>query len=414
MHGQFRLGGMRYLTSRSGGRSLAALSVVITLTAVASPPWMPRSGPGPVTGPGLQAGIGQHGGLGQRAAGPAPDAAGHPPYAQLTGVSCTDARSCVAVGFHTIGRGPALHPLAEAWNGRSWRRLPAPVIHGRLLGISCPRPRRCIAVGSHDDAAGSPASPLAATWNGRTWRLWRTAPLRGSPGVTDLASVSCTGPRHCVAVSGYGDAEPVVTTAAETWNGRGWRLRAVFGQSSLNGVACRTAVACLAVGSTSPASDSWAPFAARAMAGTWRAVATPPGDTGNLGTSLSGVSCAATTMCMAVGEGMLIDQWTGSAWTQLASPGPGSLNGISCKVAASCVAVGQDGQQAAAARAWDGSSWRALAPVRPTGPSLLASVSCSAPARCMAVGYHGTPFVRRTLAERWNGTTWQRLTAPAG
>lgn len=339
-------------------------------------------------------------------------AAVNQPYAQLVSVACTSARDCVAVGFHTIGSGTAVYPLAEAWDGRSWRRLRAPVIHGRLLGIACPRRSACVAVGSHDDGHGNDAAPLAATWNGRAWRLRATAGLHGHPGVTDLASISCTSPRRCVAGSGYGDAEPTVSAAVEAWNGRKWRLQAVFGQSSLNGVACKTRAACLAAGSISPASDSWVPFAAARAGSAWRPVGAPPGDSGSLDIGMTGISCAATTRCMAVGEGMLIDEWTGSAWRQLSAPGMGELASISCKDRTSCVAVGQDGQQHAAAQAWNGASWRALAPARPRGPSQLAHVFCSAPARCMAVGFYGTPYVRRALAERWNGTRWLRLSTP--
>jgi hypothetical protein len=110
---------------------------------------------------------------------------------------------------------------------------------------------------------------------------------------------------------------------------------------------------------------------------------------------------------------MLIDQWTGHAWRQLTLPGPGQLAGVSCHSAASCVAVGQDGQSRAAAKVWNGEGWRVLSPVHPSGPSYLASVRCPRPARCIAVGFYGTPFVRHTLAERWNGTTWRRLKTPA-
>jgi hypothetical protein len=31
----------------------------------------------------------------------------------------------------------------------------------------------------------------------------------------------------------------------------------------------------------------------------------------------------------------------------------------------------------------------------------------------MAVGSYGTPFVQHTLAERWNGSKWKRLTTSA-
>ena len=382
------------------GRGLAALLVLAALTA-----GLCSRGPAQASaGHGTRPVAGRAGAQGPAAGGP---------YAQLASVSCPRVRWCVAVGFHTIGSGPALYPLAETWNGRSWRLLRTPVIHGTLQGIACPRRAACIAVGGRDNRDGIQAAPLAATWNGHSWRLLKTAHTGSNFEVTDLASISCKSPRWCVAVSGYGGAEPTESSAVEAWNGRRWRLRTVFGQSSLNGVACKTEASCLAVGSTSPASDSWVPFGA-AQAGTgWQAVATPPGDSGDLDTSLSGVSCATATLCMAVGEGMLTDQWNGNAWQQLTVPGPGQLAGVSCYGAASCVAVGQDGQLGAAAQAWNGQAWRVLSPVQPSGPSYLASVRCPRPARCMAVGFYGTPFVRHTLAERWDGTTWQQLTTPA-
>jgi hypothetical protein len=392
---------MGRLARSFSGRSLAAVLVLAALTAGICPAGMAQASAGRLMRPAA----GQASALGAAAA--------RTPYAQLASVSCPGVRRCVAVGFHTIGGGAALYPLAEAWNGRSWRQLKTPAIHGRLLGVSCPGRAYCLAVGSHDTSQGVQASPLAAAWNGRSWRLLKTAHTGRGSGVTDLASISCTSAHRCVAVSGYGEAEPTVSAAVEAWDGRRWRLRAVFGQSSLNGVACRTKASCLAVGSTSPASDSWMPLGVAQRAAGWRMVATPPGDSGNLDTSLSGVSCVTTTLCMTVGAGMLIDQWTGHGWKQLTVPGLGQLAGVSCPSARSCVAAGQDGNAQAAAQAWNGKAWRVLAPVHPRGPSFLASVRCPRPARCMAVGFYGTPFVRRTLAERWDGTTWRRLTTPA-
>ena len=105
------------------GRGLAALVVLVALTAGICP-----SGAAQASAARQAAG---------QAAAPGAVAAG--PYAQLASVSCPSVRWCVAVGFHTIGGGQALYPLAEAWNGRSWRLLKAPVIHGTLLGIACPR-----------------------------------------------------------------------------------------------------------------------------------------------------------------------------------------------------------------------------------------------------------------------------------
>jgi hypothetical protein len=335
------------------------------------------------------------------------------PYAQLASVSCAGARHCMAVGFHTVGSAPTLYPLAERWNGHSWRLLDTPVIPATLLGVACPRRDRCVAVGSRQNSDGTEASPLAATWNGRAWRVRKTAAVPSNFRVGNLSAISCTGARRCIATSGYGGGDPTLSSAVERWNGRAWHLRTVFGQSSLNGVSCLSVITCLAVGSTSPASDSFVPFAAANTTGQWQSLPTPPGDAGDLDTNLSSVSCPALSLCMAVGTGMLIDQWNGSAWSQLTTPGLGQLAGVSCASTTVCVAAGQDGQSQAAAQVWDGTAWHTVPTVHTTAPSLLGAVSCSGPRRCMAVGYRGTPFTRHTLAERWNGASWTRIPTPA-
>jgi hypothetical protein len=343
----------------------------------------------------------------------APARTGNPPYAQLTSVSCPSARDCVAVGFHTASSAPTLYPLAEQWNGRSWRLLKPPVIPAALLGVACPRLDRCIAVGSRENSDGSEASPLAATWNGRTWRVRATAAVPGNFKVVNLSAISCTSRRRCIATSGYGGGDPTLSSAVERWNGRRWHLRTVFDQSSLDGVSCLSVITCLAVGATSPASDSFVPFAAANTTGQWQSLPTPPGDTGDLDTGLSSVSCPAVSLCMAAGRGMLIDEWNGSAWNQLTTPGLGQLSGVSCASTTVCMAAGQDGQSQAAAQLWDGTAWHTVPTVQTTAPSLLGAISCSGPKRCMAVGYRGTPFTRHTLAERWNGTSWARIPTPA-
>ncbi|MCW2909603.1 MAG: hypothetical protein JWL68_4392, partial [Actinomycetia bacterium] len=104
------------------GRGLAAVSVLAALTAVMGP-----AGVGPAGVARASAGRVTRPAAGQAGSS---DAAARTPYAQLASVSCPGARRCVAVGFHTAGAGAGVYPLAEAWNGRSWRRLKTPAIHG--------------------------------------------------------------------------------------------------------------------------------------------------------------------------------------------------------------------------------------------------------------------------------------------
>ncbi len=45
-------------------------------------------------------------------------------HPNLLGISCWQARRCMAVGSY-FGVSEVVHVLAEEWNGRIWRLLPA-------------------------------------------------------------------------------------------------------------------------------------------------------------------------------------------------------------------------------------------------------------------------------------------------
>lgn len=114
-----------------------------------------------------------------------------------------------------------------------------------------------------------------------------------------------------------------------------------------------------------------------------------------------------------------------SPWVFQAVPLPAaatnaSLPAVSCTSATSCTAVGaryrraglrQQVRGAALAEHWDGSAWTIEpTPANPPGSnvSILDAASCTPAASCTAVGaslYVSSPTAR-TLAERWNGSTW--------
>ncbi len=60
------------------------------------------------------------------------------------------------------------------------------------------------------------------------------------------------------------------------------------------------------------------------------------------------------------------------------------------------------------AERWDGTSWTIQTTSNPTSPNpTLSSVSCTSPTACMAVGdYSDSAGDRLLLAERWDGTSW--------
>lgn len=145
--------------------------------------------------------------------------------------------------------------------------------------------------------------------------------------------------------------------------------------------------------------------------------------------SLSSVSCARASNCLAVGDHMtssgsdlnVAEEWRANRWRSLSVPSPGSLDGLSgvaCPQRTNCLAVGAylgtSGLVDTLAEAWNGTRWRMLSTPSPgvTG-SLLSGVACARPARCVAVGNYGAGANDfRTLAEAWNGMRWRVLKVP--
>ena len=138
----------------------------------------------------------------------------------LGSVSCTSASACIAVGTTPVGGNEIPTPLAEAWNGVAWTILPVPdpAGNGSLSGVSCSSATACTAVGS------ASSGPLAERWNGMKWAVQPTPAATGAI----LDSVSCSSATACTAV---GEVSPSVNasgnhvTLAERWNGTTWVIQ---------------------------------------------------------------------------------------------------------------------------------------------------------------------------------------------
>jgi hypothetical protein len=157
---------------------------------------------------------------------------------------------------------------------------------------------------------------------------------------------------------------------------------------------------------------------------------------------LDAVSCTSGSACEAVGKffaggvgRLFAERWDGSNWSLESMPDPvppantsqpgtniNSLS-LSCSSDSFCTAVGgydlnTGGGQPFAER-WDGRSWSVEATPEPPGAfdTQLMGVSCTSPRACSAVGDYNLsssgPF-QRTLAERWNGTSWSAERTPNG
>jgi hypothetical protein len=357
-----------------------------------------------------------------------------------------------------------------AWNGTTWKVLPGTKIDGDA-GLWCTGPNFCMDVGQQ-----------ASEWNGRAW-----TPVRLSK-VAQLQAISCARTGDCVATGISNAAQFAGTTLAESWNGTAWQVLPLP-LESIQAMSCASATFCLAMTDISPGQQkvqSW-------NGSKWTALPSPSNlsdvqalscsdpsnciamgsDTASIwnGTSwrttsiapkgkhffMDAVSCASTTMCMAIGadfstRGLLAEKWDGSSWSvTFDTPNPNagqygdevscptttfcmensgtttmswdgsnwhqqnvdvseySLTGLSCGSTTSCVLTEdiedtQSGAVSFAAQAWNGVSWQASDLAGPIGR--LTGVSCASATSCVAVGNSGG----LAMAQLWNGSAWKLLT----
>jgi hypothetical protein len=182
----------------------------------------------------------------------------------LTGVACTGAKACEAVGIYDyadVDQGV----FAFGWDGTSWTQQDQPNPGGSDFNtegsVSCSAASACGAVGTRVDGSGR-IRALAERWNGTKWAQQQIPNHRGSA-ISETFGVSCAGATACSAVGDWSksDTGQPGLTLAERWNGTGWAIQSTPNppgatSSTLRGVACTSPSACVAVGGSYAASVS--------------------------------------------------------------------------------------------------------------------------------------------------------------
>ncbi len=341
----------------------------------------------------------------------------HQPVSELNGIACPSVSRCFSVGL--TGNGSIRKVLAEAWNGKHWiiQQTPSAASGDGLNAVSCESGASCMAVGSG----------LAERWNGKKWTALKIARPSGSP--AELFDVSCTKAGPCYAVGGN-FTEGIEGAVAELWNGSRWSVQPVpvtgsADESALQGVSCTTATNCTAVGSYHDSTQGDRGLA-EDFTIRWQD-ASPLPFNGVIGTGLNAVSCSSSQACVVVGTfetnsafESFSQSWDGSTWTARVTPKPKitNLDSVSCPAASACTAVGDIARTpnpAPLAERWNGFGWTIQKTPAPAGANraFLLSVSCPSRTSCFAVGFaEGTSGKQKTLAEHWNGKTWQLQVTP--
>ena len=150
-------------------------------------------------------------------------------YAEPMDVSCTSAKNCVAVGLG-MSASFSVTSMADTWNGTGWTAAKVPWPKGTtspvLVGVSCTSAKSCVAVGATaftltNNNSGDAA---AASFNGKAWSVTSVpAPAKGKASV--LAGVTCLSATDCAAVGDLGPTNSANSNGLSGfWNGRSWKL----------------------------------------------------------------------------------------------------------------------------------------------------------------------------------------------
>jgi RHS repeat-associated protein len=350
--------------------------------------------------------------------------------ANLNDVSCPTTESCAATGYYATALGGSENrTLAERWNGTAMSLESSPNPAGKaivqLSDVSCTSASACASVGFSQTAVGGLASgTLGERWNGSAWSTQSTVDPEPLPPESRLGAVSCPTASFCAA---FGSDSSRKQELVRLWNGSEWKVGNTEAPVGIPADAsCTSATSCMIVGLNglgNVKTQLWyVPAEGKPWTFTPFTVAKP---TGSTNVKLNSVSCTAATTCTAVGSYTdstgrtvtLAESWNGSAWSiqTTANPATGTteLLGVSCTSATSCTAVGKQSSGTFAER-WNGTSWSISSTPNPTGSSIqLSDVSCVNSTFCLAVGgYTEGSNPRKTLVERWNGTTWSVISSP--
>jgi len=241
--------------------------------------------------------------------------------ADLTGISCASATHCVVVGYNPW---PETYDivLTTADAGRSWHSY-RPNIYpfNWLSAVSCASVTQCVAVGYYGTIA-------ATADGGATWELQ-------NPGTRDmLLGVACSSASTCVAIGSphnptFGVNPTAVLPLTTHDGGKTWQLQRAGTHLELSGIACASSSRCVAVG------GGGAILTSGDGGHSWHEVPSP------VTTSLLAVSCHGDNRCVAVGYGSaVLSRDGGVTWNSVPVGTGGVLDGIDCPSRNSCVAVG--------------------------------------------------------------------------
>ena len=249
----------------------------------------------------------------------------------------------------------------------TWTNRSVPAAVGGLNDVFCPNATQCYAVGGMEYGSGG-GWIVASSDGGVTWELLDNTPQ----GWFD--AIACSSATHCIAVGGMSVGQG--NAPEDPW-----------------------------VVVTSDGGHQWSP-------------ATLPADVG----PPSGVACASSNICVAVGSAVARTTDGGTSWTLESSPaGLAAIDSVTCPTASFCIiggagpGPGSSSPSMSSVSLDGGVRWSAATVA--AGPAGLGEISCANARTCVglvgsdATNTYGTgfPFVTSD-----GGNTWTRGSSAVG
>lgn len=296
-----------------------------------------------------------------------------------------------------------------------WKVVPSPNVgttDNFLYGITAISPADVWAVGTSTNAT------LTEHWNGTQWSVI-PSPSKGSyyPSLVSVTAVSTTD----VWAVGYSGSYPNYLPLIEHWNGKIWKLVASPNNgATLSSVAASSANDIWAVGDI----GTYQPIIEHWNGTQWSVVKSP-----KLNTFLSAVTAISANNIWAVGYTLsnhrreaLIEHWDGTTWSTVANPYPPqsclpSFGGVTAISATNVWAVGSDWGNCldsppySLTEQWNGTQWNFVPSPGKTLTSGLSGVAAASTNNIWAVGQ--LYDLQQAATFHWDGTRWSNIGNPS-
>jgi hypothetical protein len=352
----------------------------------------------------------------------------------------------------TIGAGLTPPTPKKPWEAAS-APLPARARPGSgLSGVACPSATVCVAAGGYAESSGE-SQGLLLTLHGSSWIPARApvpAGASANPGADMSGLMACPSVTTCVAAGDYTDSSGNSQVMLLTGHGSSWTaVKAPLPagapsnpEASLSGIACPSAVMCVAVGDYTGSSGETRGLLLTGHGSSWTVAEMPLPAGARPGAGLSGVACPSAIVCVAVGDytgssgkpqGLLLTR-RGSSWTAIRAPLPvgagaePSLWGVACPSATACVVAGSTADSSSSPHSpsqgllltGHGSSWTAVTAPTPAGASAAAgdsvsldAMACPSASACVVNGHYlDSPGHPEAMLLTGHGSSWTAAKAP--